>query len=337
MVDSVQELVCGHLLVVDGSWAGEPVRLINVYASPDKNERLELFQTLRTQLVTTRAVVIGGDFNCPIEEDGRSSSMYAKLDTTSRLLKEMIAEASLKDAVGSIGKGSVNYSWCRPDGSVRSRIDFVLTSKTVRHRGFSMVPCFFSDHRAIHFRGDLGEGFAPGPGSWKLNGTLLENEELLEELREAYITWKEDKRFFGKVSDYWEFVKVKLRSFFQARGRQQVCARKRELRRLQRQLQSLQDLHHCGWDVRQDLEDTNKSLKGHFEEESRHLVFRSKVENLEKGEKCNFIFQESSLRTHTLVGAAGRDRNTPEGEGGCDASGQRLLHQPLLPERNRYG
>lgn len=35
-LDSVQELVCGRLLVVDGSWAGEPVRLINVYASPDK-------------------------------------------------------------------------------------------------------------------------------------------------------------------------------------------------------------------------------------------------------------------------------------------------------------
>ncbi|XP_073478657.1 uncharacterized protein [Aquarana catesbeiana] len=298
-VDSIHELVCGRLLVIDGSWVEEPVRLINVYAPPDKNARLELFQTLRTQLVTTRTVVIGGDFNCPIEEDGRSSSIYAKLDATSRLLKEMISEASLQDAVGSIGKGTVNYSWCRPDGSVRSRIDFVLTSRTVKHREFSMVPCFFSDHRAIHFRGDLGEGFARGPGSWKLNSTLLENEELMGELREAYATWTEEKRFFGRVSDWWEFVKVQLRSFFQARGRQRVCARRRELRRLQRQLQSLQDLQHCGWDVRQDLEDTKRSLKGHFEEESRHIVFRAKVENLEKGEKCNSFFFRKLHSGHT--------------------------------------
>ncbi|XP_073459999.1 uncharacterized protein [Aquarana catesbeiana] len=119
------------------------------------------------------------------------------------------------------------------------------------------------------------------------------------ELREAYATWTEEKRFFGRVSDWWEFVKVKLRSFFQARGRQRVCARRRELRRLQRQLQSLQDLQHCGWDVRQDLEDTKRSLKGHFEEESRHIVFRAKVENLEKGEKCNSFFFRKLHSGHT--------------------------------------
>lgn len=78
-----------------------------------------------------------------------------------------------------------------------------------------------------------------------------------------------------------------------------MCARKKELRRLQRQVQSLQDLHHCGWDVRQDLEDTKKSLKGHFEEESRHIVFRAKVENLEKGEKCNSFFFRKLHSGHT--------------------------------------
>lgn len=78
-----------------------------------------------------------------------------------------------------------------------------------------------------------------------------------------------------------------------------MCARKKELRRLQRQVQSLQDLHHCGWDVRQDLEDTKRSLKGHFEEESRHIVFRAKVENLEKGEKCNSFFFRKLHSGHT--------------------------------------
>lgn len=81
--------------------------------------------------------------------------------TTSRLLREMIVEASLQDVVECIGKSSVNYSWCRPTGSVHSKIDFMLTSRAVRHRRFSMVPCFFYDHRAIHFRGVLGDGVHP--------------------------------------------------------------------------------------------------------------------------------------------------------------------------------
>ncbi|XP_041429344.1 uncharacterized protein LOC121397172 [Xenopus laevis] len=298
-VDSVLELVCGRLLVVDGSWAGEPVRLINVYASPVKGERLELFQTLRAQLATTRAVVLGGDFNCPIEEDGRSSSNGTKLDVTSKLLKEMVTEASLKDAVGSIGNGTVNYSWCRPDGSVRSRIDFVFTSRTIKQAGCSMVPCFFSDHRAIRFQGSLGCGFPRGPGSWKLNCDLLGREEVMGELRDAYITWRNEKCCFEHVSDWWEFLKVKLRCFFQVKGRRQACERRGNFKRLQRNLQSLQDLQRCGWEVRQDLEETKEGLKRHFEEESKRIIFRSKVETLEKGEKCNSFFFRKLHSGHT--------------------------------------
>ncbi|KAM4723122.1 LOW QUALITY PROTEIN: uncharacterized protein WCC33_009346 [Rhinophrynus dorsalis] len=140
-----------------------------------------------------------------------------------------------------MGAGSVNYTWSRPDGSQHSRIDFVFTSRAIQHKQHSMVPCFFSDHRAIHFQGALGKGFAPGPGSWKLNCTP----------------------------------------------------------RLQKKLQSLQDLQLCNLDVREELEETKESLKRHFEEESRQLIFRSKVKNLEKGEKCNSFFFKKLHTAHT--------------------------------------
>ncbi|XP_056421526.1 uncharacterized protein LOC130361883 isoform X2 [Hyla sarda] len=76
------------------------------------------------------------------------------------------------------------------------------------------------------------------------------------------------------------------------KGRQQACAKKWDFRKLQRELQ-------CGWDVREELEETKKSLKRHFEEESKRIVFRSKVENLEKGEKCNSFFFRKLLAGHT--------------------------------------
>ncbi|KAM4692457.1 uncharacterized protein WCC33_017237 [Rhinophrynus dorsalis] len=162
-----------------------------------------------------------------------------------------------------------------------------------------MVPCFFSDHRAIHFQGALGKGFAPGPGSWKLNCTLLERREIVEDLRSAYVSWQQDKARFPNVSQWWELTKVKMRSFFQAKGRTMVCERRGNLRRLQKKLQSLQDLQLCNWDVREELEETKESLKRHFEEESRQLIFRSKVENLEKGEKCNSFFFRKLHTAHT--------------------------------------
>ncbi|KAM4012169.1 uncharacterized protein ACNLHF_005233, partial [Anomaloglossus baeobatrachus] len=162
-----------------------------------------------------------------------------------------------------------------------------------------MVPCFFSDHRAIHFQGVLGHGFPIGPGSWKLNCSLLEKGEILEELRAAYSTWRAYKAGFQSVSDWWEYVKLEFRFFFQAKSQQQACLKRRDFRRLQRELRSLQDLLRCGWDVREELEETKRSLKRHFEEESERIVFRSKVENLEKGEKCNSFFFRKLHAGHT--------------------------------------
>ncbi|XP_056396248.1 uncharacterized protein LOC130291504 isoform X2 [Hyla sarda] len=83
-----------------------------------------------------------------------------------------------------------------------------------------------------------------------------------------------------------------------AKGRQQACE-KWDFRRLQRKLMSLQDLLQCSWNVKEGLEETKKSLKRHFEEESKRIVFHSKVEDLEKGEKCNSFFFRKLHAGHT--------------------------------------
>ncbi|KAJ1169290.1 hypothetical protein NDU88_001183 [Pleurodeles waltl] len=101
------------------------------------------------QLVISRTILMGGDFNCTVELDGRTGSNSAGIDVTSRLLVEMTVEASLRDVIGSMGPNARNYSWSRPDGSVRSRIDFLFTSPTVKPGQSSMVAVHFSDHRAI--------------------------------------------------------------------------------------------------------------------------------------------------------------------------------------------
>ncbi|KAJ1160992.1 hypothetical protein NDU88_001481 [Pleurodeles waltl] len=91
-MDSVTELEGGKALVVDGSWAGEPVRMINVYAPSDECQRRELFQRLRPQLVTSRTIVMGGDFNYILESGGRCGTRAGKgwMDDGAKLLAEMV-------------------------------------------------------------------------------------------------------------------------------------------------------------------------------------------------------------------------------------------------------
>ncbi|KAJ1184562.1 hypothetical protein NDU88_001368 [Pleurodeles waltl] len=118
--DRVTKQVNCRVLVVDGSCSGEPIRLINIYAPPKKNERLERFRVLRMQLVTSRTILMGGDFNCTAESDGCTGSDSAGMDVMSRLLVEMTDEASRRDVIGNMGPNARNYSWSKPDGSTSS-------------------------------------------------------------------------------------------------------------------------------------------------------------------------------------------------------------------------
>ncbi|KAJ1167540.1 hypothetical protein NDU88_007931 [Pleurodeles waltl] len=300
-VDSVTELEGGRALVVDGSWAGEPVRLINVYAPSDVGERRELFQRLRPQLVTSRTIMMGGDFNCILDSGGRCGTRAKEgwLDDGAKLLAEMVGEASRTNVIGSMGADARNFTWSRPDGSVRSRIDFVFTSRSVRIRQHSMVTVHFSDHRAIRFQGELTGKFLTGPGTWKLNSSLLGREDVQEELRRTYSEWQDMKDTFQSVGEWWEWVKGRIQDFFKNVGRKAARGRKREFSRVQQQLQELHDLQLRGWDVMNPLEAVKKELSEHFHEESRRIIFRSKVENLEKGEKCNSFFFKKIHSAHT--------------------------------------
>ncbi|KAJ1166950.1 hypothetical protein NDU88_007343 [Pleurodeles waltl] len=94
-------------------------------------ERQELFQRLRPQLVTSRTIMMGGDFNCILESGGRCGTRAGEgwMDDAAKLLAEMVGEASLTDVIGSMGPDARNFTWSHPDGSLSSKIDFVFTSK----------------------------------------------------------------------------------------------------------------------------------------------------------------------------------------------------------------
>ncbi|KAJ1107490.1 hypothetical protein NDU88_004880 [Pleurodeles waltl] len=264
----------------------------DVHVGTAVGERQELFQRLRPQLVTSRTIMMGGDFNCILESGGQCGTRAGKgwMDDAAKFLAEMVGEASLIDVIGSMGPDARNFTWSRADGSLRSRIDFVFTSKSGRIKQHSMVTVYFSDHMAIRFQGELTGKFLEGPGTWKLNSSLLGREDLQEELRSTYSEWQDMKDTFQSLVEWWEWAKGRIQDFFKNVGRKAARGRRKEFSRLQQQLQELHNLQLWGWDVMNPVEAVKKELSKHFHDESRKIIFRSKVENLEKGEKCNSFF-----------------------------------------------
>ncbi len=63
-IDSFQTDIEGRLLYVDLSVHNVKLRVVNVYAPNIEIERNEFFENLNTYLVTSRHVILVGDFNC---------------------------------------------------------------------------------------------------------------------------------------------------------------------------------------------------------------------------------------------------------------------------------
>ncbi|KAJ1175683.1 hypothetical protein NDU88_000970 [Pleurodeles waltl] len=116
-----------------------------------------------------------------------------------------------------------------------------------------------------------------GPGIWKLNSSLLGREDVQEELRRTYSERQDMKDTFQSIGEWWEWVKGRMQDFFKNVGRKAARGRRREFSKLQHQLQELNDLQLRGWDVMNPLEAVKKELSEHFHDESRRIIFHSKL------------------------------------------------------------
>eukprot|EP00061_Rhincodon_typus_P002066 g16524.t1 len=114
-ISQVQEVVGGRLLLADVTCKNAPLRLINVYAPAVRRERLAVLQRLPPLLAT--------------------------------FLMDTVKDAKLLEVFSTPADGAQwRYTWSRPDGSIRSRIDFLFVSRPFSVRSTGVEPVFFSDH-----------------------------------------------------------------------------------------------------------------------------------------------------------------------------------------------
>ncbi|KAJ1167445.1 hypothetical protein NDU88_007836 [Pleurodeles waltl] len=218
------------------------------------------------QLVTSRTILMVGDFNCTVELDGRTGSDSAGMDLTSRQLVEMTDVNSTSErgcCVVTDHPIRVEDGGPSPEGDRRARLSAETRYQTSPRSG----------------------PMPPAAGK-----TRCRPEEAA--LRVAYVEWRDTRDLFHSAGEWWEWVKDRFRSFFQDACRAAAREKKSKFRQLQSKLQRLFELKIRGWDVDDKLKETRIGLAEHYREESREIIFWTRTENLEKDEKCNSFFKK---------------------------------------------
>ncbi|KAJ1117570.1 hypothetical protein NDU88_005768 [Pleurodeles waltl] len=195
---------------------------------------------------------------------------------------------------------------------MRSRIHLLFSSPTVKPGQSSMVAAHFPDHRAVSFEGETYREVPHWPQI--VETELVENKELVANLRVAYVEWRDMRDLFHSTGEWWEWVKDRFRSSFQDASRAAAREKKRDFRQLQSKLQYLFELKLRGWDVDDKLDETQKGLAEHFREESRKIIFRTRTENLERDEKCNLFFNKLHSAHTPLVELRDSEGNRQSGK-----------------------
>ena len=186
---------------------------------------------------------------------------------------------------------------------LKSRIDFFLISNSLisATKRCEIRPAIAPDHKAIFLGIKLKSETLRGPGTWKFNNSLLNDEnyvilinfiypQILEKYKEV-----EDKQLL------WELMKMEIR----CRTIKYSKNKRYELKKREITLQqSLQKLDHklCNSENLQELLDNfaaaKEELKNIYDQKGKEAVYRSKARWVEQGEKPTKYFFNLEKRNY---------------------------------------
>ena len=179
----------GRILVLDITINNYRYKIVNIYA-PNEDDPSFFEEVLGfMEKVSVDSTIIMGDFNTVLEQCDIKSELNK--DPTHpkciRLIKQIMKKYNLIDIWRLRHPNSRRYTWCRSKPYlIMERLDYFLVSGNITSRisQTDIDPSYQSDHSIPNISlWDLGVN-TKGPGFWKLNVKLLDNEDYKSEVLE---------------------------------------------------------------------------------------------------------------------------------------------------------
>ena len=241
-------------------------------------------------------IIIGGDFNLALDIDIDKKGGLAKTHTKAvKVIKDNMAELELIDIWRLSNPDGRRFTWRRQ--SLKS-IAIVSQSLTCNVTNSDILAGFETDHSLITIKLALHSN-PRGPGFWKLNRSLLEEDGYVEQIKTAIKAVKEEYKEDNTVNSTltWEMIKLKVRehSMMYAKTKQINMSRieeelektinwlQKEIDRSSRDEPGKQEMHR-------ELEKKQRELEQIIEHKAKGAILRSKCRWYNEGENNTKYF-----------------------------------------------
>ena len=217
----------GRFIIIDIYLNNDSFTIINVYG-PNIDDP-SFFKDLSQRLLDFQcsSIIWAGDFNFVfnLQLDKQGGLQRTNFNARSEVLS-LMGYYDLVDIWRERNPKSNLFTWhSSKDSDIHCRLDFFLCSRHLipavdSADAFSI---FKSDHSCItmSLKSTLG---VRGRGYWKLNASLLEDDNYVDEIRYVLVQIINDN-FHLNVSDLWETIKfqIKLKSIHYSQIRANEC------------------------------------------------------------------------------------------------------------------
>ena len=193
--------------------------LVNIYAPNKDKDSVQFFRKLFTMLQTYNLdseenIILGGDFNCPLNPilDKRGGIMIPRQSVVDSI-ESLQNELDLVDIWRVKNPQTKSYTWSQKSPTILCRLDYWLISNNLCDfvNSTDIIPAIKTDHAAISLvLGEIRE--VKGPGMWKMNASLLDDEEYLNYLNVNIPQWiAEGEKELSDKRCVWDWVKYNIR------------------------------------------------------------------------------------------------------------------------------
>lgn len=173
----------GRFVQCEFSFMAKTFRVCSIYC-PNRNPDRDLFlDDLIPRVDPSVSTVLTGDFNSGLFDASCVVDIWRYLHPASSV-----------------------FTWTRWNDSLASRIDLVgipyVWVPSVESR--EILPCPFSDHCAVLSSVLVPDVIPPGPGLWKLNTSVLHDDDYVQLISNAWVQWRSSMLRFPSLAKWWE-------------------------------------------------------------------------------------------------------------------------------------
>ena len=184
-------------------------------ASDDKQVILNFYKKVHESALTNNDSIIVGDYNyCYKNEMNNSTATWNQSHhhRVTQKLRELNFNRVWSDVHEHHDENTLSYTYRK--GTYLARLDRIHTLEKNLNKitKYLIIPCNFSDHRCLQFEIKWGQRPIWGRGLWKLNCTLMDDEEYNNEIRHLLNAEIANRNITHcNLVTQWEEIKIKVK------------------------------------------------------------------------------------------------------------------------------